>query len=517
MSISNSNGGAGLFGGGGGGSGSGDDASYTGTQTGGAGGSGAVIIEFFNGTSYSTILQSSGSSYTVPAGTQSFKIWAIGGGGGGAGSIGSSGTSGGGGGAGGLSYVQVTATTGIIYYNIGLGGQGGVGGNNGTTGGTTTVTFSPQSISLSATGGTGGFYNTGAAASGGVGTGGTDSYTGGTGRGSSGDTGGGGGAINGGNATHDGGFAGDNGATSVDASGLSSALANINIPVPTSPLTAIANTSLLTCKTELIVDQSSNVFTVTKYGETKYAQLNPFSTLSSGSQSHSVTQVSILGVTGFNQTAVPVSTISKSVNITKSFASEVITPTLIYNPVGSPNLAVQTIYSNRFARQTDDNVGNEATEPVLVYIQDTVINSSNKPTWIVNNGYGYTPRSSAATVNADKIPDSYERPALSNAFSITTANKPNVLSRHISSFSNLATTTTIFGQSLLESFPLEPITKTVITESIVASQVRTTLSASQGVNSGLSRSFTLAPYGTAGALVIGEGGLLVSAQTEFWN
>jgi hypothetical protein len=288
---------------------------------------------------------------------------------------------------------------------------------------------------------------------------------------------------------------------------------------PTSPLTAIAGTSLLTCKPAPIVDQSSNSFTITKFGEVKNSELNPFSSTTLGRQGHSVTQVSILGVTDFNQTAVPLSTISKSVTINNSLALETIIPALVYNPVGSPNSAVQTIYSNRFARQTNDNIGNEATEPVLVYIRDTVINGSNKPKWIITNSVnnGYTPNSVVVTVNANKIPNSYVRPSLSNAFSITTANKPNVLSRHVSSFSNLATTATIFGQSLLESFPLEPITKTVITDSIVASQIRTTLTASQGVNSGLSRSFTLAPYGTAGALVIGEGGLLVSAQVEYWN
>lgn len=287
---------------------------------------------------------------------------------------------------------------------------------------------------------------------------------------------------------------------------------------PTALLTAIANTSLLTCKTQLIEDQSTNTFTITKFGDVKYSQLNPFIS-NSGSQGHSVTQVRILGVTDFNQTAVPLSTISQSVKINNSVALETIIPSLVYNPVGSPNSAVQTIYSNRFARQTNNNIGNEATEPVLVYIRDTVINGSNKPKWIITNSVntGYTPNSAVATVNANKIPNSYVRPSLSNAFSITTANKPNVLSRYVSSFSNLATTATIFGQSLLESLPLEPITKTVITDSIVAGQVRTTLTASQGVNSGLSRSFTLAPYGTAGALVIGEGGLLVSAQTEFWN
>jgi len=269
----------------------------------------------------------------------------------------------------------------------------------------------------------------------------------------------------------------------------STALYTANFTPPTTTLTAVANTSLLTCNTQLIVDQSPNAFSITRFGDVRFSLLSPFNNGNPGSQGHSVTQVKILGVSSFNQTSVPLSTISDSV------------------------------YSDRFIRQTNDNIGNEATEPVLVYIQDTVINGSNKLKWIITNtvNNGYTPNSAVATVNANKIPNSYVRPVLSNAFSITTANKPNVLSRHISSFSNLATTATASSRSLLESLPLEPITKTIITDSIVSTQVRTILSASQGVNSGLSRSFTLAPYGTAGALVIGEGGLLVSAQTEFWN
>lgn len=261
-----------------------------------------------------------------------------------------------------------------------------------------------------------------------------------------------------------------------------------NFTPTTQPLTAVAGTSLLTCNTQLIVDQSPNAFTITKFGDVKYSLFQPFPSMAVGSQGHSVTQVKILGVSSFNQTSVPLLTISDSV------------------------------YSDRFTRQTNDNIGNEATEPVLVYIQDTVINDSNKLKWIITNtvNSGYISKSSVVTVNANKIPDSYVRPILSNAFSITTANKPIALTRHVSSFSNLATIATVFGQSLIESRPLEPITKTITIDSIVATQVRTIITAAQGVTSGLSRSFTLAPYGTAGTLVIGEGGLLVYAQTEFW-
>jgi hypothetical protein len=60
----------------------------------------------FNGTT--TVVLTSGTSYTVPANTNSIKAWLIGAGGGGAGSPATDATSGGGGGAGGISYREFT-------------------------------------------------------------------------------------------------------------------------------------------------------------------------------------------------------------------------------------------------------------------------------------------------------------------------------------------------------------------------------------------------------------------------
>lgn len=45
---------------------------------------------------------------------------------------------------------------------------------------------------------------------------------------------------------------------------------------PTSPLTAIANTSLLTCQSNSFVDKSTNAFTITKNGDAKITTLQPF-------------------------------------------------------------------------------------------------------------------------------------------------------------------------------------------------------------------------------------------------
>lgn len=48
------------------------------------------------------------------------------------------------------------------------------------------------------------------------------------------------------------------------------------ITVPTSPLTAIANTSLLTCQSNRFIDNSTNNFTITRNGDTKVSSFIPF-------------------------------------------------------------------------------------------------------------------------------------------------------------------------------------------------------------------------------------------------
>jgi hypothetical protein len=55
------------------------------------------------------------------------------------------------------------------------------------------------------------------------------------------------------------------------------ALYTTNFTPPTSPLTAITNTQLLTCQNNRLVDNSSNNFTITKNGDVSVQRLSPFS------------------------------------------------------------------------------------------------------------------------------------------------------------------------------------------------------------------------------------------------
>ena len=169
------------------------------------------------------VVLTSGTSWTVPAGVTSIKVWAIGGGGGGAGSIASDGTSGGAGGAGGVAYGTFTVTSGqVISYSIGSGGTGGTGGVNGNSGVFTSVTIG--STTVRGDGGSGGRYNTGVIAAGGTFSGGDGGSLGGYGTGASGDTGGGGGGGIGIGIGTEGSTAGDTGGQSNDVSGLQSAV-----------------------------------------------------------------------------------------------------------------------------------------------------------------------------------------------------------------------------------------------------------------------------------------------------
>lgn len=162
----------------------------------------------------------SGSSWTVPSGVTSVKVWVIGAGGGGAGSTASDGTSGGAGGAGETVVSTLTVSGGSITYTLGAGGSGGTDAANGSAGGTTRVTYGATTIN--AFGGSGGQYNNNVAASGGTGGGGT---AGGAGSGTAGDAGGGGGgAIGGGGGAGNGGSGGGTGGQSVDVSGLQAAV-----------------------------------------------------------------------------------------------------------------------------------------------------------------------------------------------------------------------------------------------------------------------------------------------------
>ncbi len=105
-------GGNGLYGGGGGGAAGGQLA-----HAGGTGGQGVVAISPDSG---SNVVKTSGTSWTVPAGVTSIKVWAIGAGGGGAGVSTSDSSAGGGGGAGGVVYQTFSVTPGdTVSYSLG--------------------------------------------------------------------------------------------------------------------------------------------------------------------------------------------------------------------------------------------------------------------------------------------------------------------------------------------------------------------------------------------------------------
>jgi hypothetical protein len=159
------NGGNGLYGGGGGGAAGGSGCS---DFTGGSGGQGVVVISFSNGTD---VVMTSGSSFAVPAGATSAKVWAVAAGGSGAGALGNTdSTSGGAGGAGGVVYRTFSVTSGqSISYSLGSGGAGGTGASDGSAGGNTTVTFG--AIAMTANGGSAGRYQNTSSNSGGFGSG----------------------------------------------------------------------------------------------------------------------------------------------------------------------------------------------------------------------------------------------------------------------------------------------------------------------------------------------------------
>lgn len=165
----------------------------------------------------------SGTSYVVPSGFTTAKIWAIGGGGGGGGVATTDGTAAGGGGGGGVAYKTFSVTPGqSISFSIGSGGSGGTGANDGSAGGSTTATYG--GVTITANGGNGGTFNTAANASGGSYSGGDGGAAGGAGAGASGEKGGGSGGAIGGIAGTAVSLAGNVGAASSDVSGLFAAL-----------------------------------------------------------------------------------------------------------------------------------------------------------------------------------------------------------------------------------------------------------------------------------------------------
>lgn len=171
----------------------------------------------------------SGTSWTVPAGVTSIKVWAVGAGGGGGGSNGNDSRAGGGGGGGGVAYRQFTVSSGqAISYVVGSPGTGGSNSNDGNKGGNTTVTVSGTTIR--GEGGDKGRFNDNSNSNGGTASGGTTNVTGGRGSGASGDVGGGGGGgIGGGDGTLNG-CSGGTGGQAQDVAGLFAALAVVSLP-----------------------------------------------------------------------------------------------------------------------------------------------------------------------------------------------------------------------------------------------------------------------------------------------
>jgi hypothetical protein len=60
---------------------------------------------------------------------------------------------------------------------------------------------------------------------------------------------------------------------------------------PTSPLTAIANTSLLTCQSPTFIDNSTNNFTITAFGNSQPTQQNPFGFTSATTNGYTVSTI----------------------------------------------------------------------------------------------------------------------------------------------------------------------------------------------------------------------------------
>jgi hypothetical protein len=101
-------------------------------------------------------VRSTGSSFTVPTGATSMKVWVIGSGGGGG--YGDTCDSGDDGGYGGLGVKTFNVTGGgSVSYSLGSGGSGSIyGGAASATGGSTTATYG--GVTVTATGGKGGDY-----------------------------------------------------------------------------------------------------------------------------------------------------------------------------------------------------------------------------------------------------------------------------------------------------------------------------------------------------------------------
>jgi hypothetical protein len=68
-------------------------------------------------------------------------------------------------------------------------------------------------------------------------------------------------------------------------------VSNTSITVPTTPLTAIANTSLLTLQSPTFIDNSTNNFTISAFGNSQPTQQNPFGFTSATTEGYTVSTI----------------------------------------------------------------------------------------------------------------------------------------------------------------------------------------------------------------------------------
>jgi len=201
---------------------------------GGAGGNGVVVIQYFGvggvatGSVIGSEIYTQSGSKTIPAGVDTIRFWAIGGGGSGGSASTNDGTASSGGAAGAVAYRTIGSAAGLVL-NMTI-GKGGIPvqttvGSAGNPGGATTVTIG--ATVTTAGGGAAGLYNSGANSAGGTCSNTYDGcLLGGTGYGRSGDVDGSTGASIGANAVAGDGN-NDNGMTApnpVDVAGLFNAV-----------------------------------------------------------------------------------------------------------------------------------------------------------------------------------------------------------------------------------------------------------------------------------------------------
>ena len=126
---------------------------------------------------------------------------------------------------------------------------------------------------------------------------------------------------------------------------IGTAVYTANFTPPTTPLTAITNTSLLTCQSNRFVDNSSNNFTITRVSNPSVQPFSPFASTSAYSTSVDGGSMYFIG-NNSNYLSVPV---SSSFSLTGNFTIEA----FVYIPAGT----TQTAYSNIYNGSASPNTG----------------------------------------------------------------------------------------------------------------------------------------------------------------